>query len=161
MTVKYKIIHKDAKLQRANPTDAGVDLFATSCSLTSEQEDNNRQYSYIEYGTGICVEIPEGHVGLLFPRSSISNYDLALTNSVGVIDAGYRGEVRARFKLTAEAMRKLRVKSDVKISDLNLYKVGDKICQLVIIPILIPEFELSIALSDSDRGTGGYGSSGK
>ena len=101
MKVKIKKLCDSAVIpQYAHPTDADMDLVAVSKSF----DDNGNTV----YGTGISVEIPEGYVGLIFPRSSISKKDLLLTNSVGVIDSGYRGE-----------------------------------------------------LSDSDRGHGGYGSTGK
>lgn len=89
-------------------------------------------------------------MGLIFPRSSIAKTDLALTNSVGVIDSGYRGEIKFKFALNTD---------DSKL-DFATYKVGDRIGQLVIMPY--PQIELVEAeeLSDSERGTGGFGSSG-
>lgn len=147
---------------KAHASDAGFDLVATR---VEPDEENGA----IVYGTGIAVEIPKGHVGLLFPRSSIYKTDLSLTNGVGVIDSGYRGEVMFKFK---GAMTFPRKPSWVDRLALRLgyvrrykalprpYHVGDRIGQLVIIPYPEIEFEKAEELSKSDRGTDGYGSSG-
>lgn len=149
MDLKVKKLRPDAKLpQYAKPGDAGLDLTALTVSDTGE---------YLEYGTGISIEVPEGHIGLIFPRSSISNRDLILTNSVGVIDSGYRGEIKFRFKpvLTVNGNNRFGA---VRAS--HQYNVGERIGQLVIIPypkmivLEVPE------LSQSDRGIDGFGSSG-
>ena len=138
--IKFKKLHENATTPcRANETDAGADLVAISVTETA---------NYIQYHTGISVEIPEGFVGLLFPRSSVSNKPLMLANSVGVIDAGYRGEICARFKR-------------VGVSDTEIYAPGEKVAQLVIVPVLLTEFVESIEdLTETDRGTGGFGSTG-
>ena len=96
------------------------------------------------YGTGIAVEIPKGYVGLLFPRSSVRKYALSMSNCVGVIDSDYRGEIMATFRLTNPYQGKV-------------YNVGDKCCQLIIVPA--PEFEIEevAELSDTERGTKGHG----
>ena len=118
--------------------DAGMDLVSTEIiSETTEQ---------ITYGTGISMEIPKGHVGLVFPRSSIRKYELELTNSVGVIDSGYRGEIQATFNKVH--------------NKLNSYNVGDRIAQIVIIPYPQISFIEVDELSSSDRGEGGFGSTG-
>src|SRR5690606_10497369 len=91
MKVKIKRLHPQAVIPSyAKPGDAGMDLTATSKSY---DENGN-----VVYGTGLAFEIPEGYVGLLFPRSSNSKTDLILSNSVGVLDSGYRGEVMFKFK---------------------------------------------------------------
>lgn len=137
MNVKIKRLNDKAILPtKAHATDAGYDLYATSSHY-----DNG----IICYGTGVAVEIPDGYVGLVFPRSSIANTHLSLSNSVGVIDSGYRGEIMAKFRKGGS----------------NAYRVGDRIAQLIIIPYPEVVFEEAEELSDSDRGTGGYGSSGK
>jgi len=137
MKVKVRKLHEDAKTpQYAKDGDAGMDLVA----LTENWCDQ-----YVEFGTGLAFEIPEGYVGLLFPRSSISKKDMVLANSVGVIDSGYRGEVSFRFKLTGMQ---------------ELYKVGDRIGQIVIMPFPKIEFEIAESLSSTERGAGGYGSTG-
>lgn len=142
MKVKIKKLSSDAKIPTyANPGDAGMDIYATSRTFTE---------NYIEYGTGLSFEVPEGYVMLIFPRSSISNKDHMLTNSVGVLDSGYRGELRFRFK-TLKEPGKLKM---------DLYNPGDKIGQIIIIPYPTIEFEEVENLSDSVRGVGGFGSSG-
>ena len=148
MIVKIKKLRNDAVLPtKAHATDAGFDLVAVS------KEYRN---GCVVYGTGLAFEIPVGHVGLVFPRSSIANTSLSLTNAVGCIDAGYRGEVMAKFKGTVDYMF-----PGLDDGHNEEYEVGDRIAQLIIMPIPDIEFEESDELSASDRGTGGYGSSGK
>lgn len=139
MKVKIKRLHKDAVIPSyAKAGDAGLDLVATSVINFDKEQ--------VTYGTGIAIEIPEGYVGLVFPRSSIRKYEQYLSNSVGVIDSGYRGEIQATFNS--------RYYADVK------YKVGDKIAQLIIMPYPSIEFEETNELSSTDRGDGGFGSTG-
>lgn len=139
MKVNIKKLHADAVIPKyAKESDAGLDLTATSII----QEDENR----IVYGTGIAMEIPDGFVGLVYPRSSIRKYDLVLSNSVGVIDAGYRGEIQATF-----------LKTDMTG---NSYKVGDRIAQIIIMEYPTIVFQEVEELTESERGTGGHGSSG-
>lgn len=143
LTVKIKKVNPEIETvipRYAKDGDAGKDIIATSIKDTNQ---------YIEYGTNLSFEIPQGYVGLLFPRSSISKYDLQLCNSVGVLDSGYRGEVTFRFKKTSEN------------PFAKYYNVGDKIGQIVIIPHPYIIFEEVNELSDSERGENGYGSSGK
>jgi dUTP pyrophosphatase len=141
MKVKIKKLVPEAQIPKyAKNGDAGLDLTATSV----KHEDN-----YIEYGTGLAVEIPEGYVGLLFPRSSVTNKSLMVKNSVGVIDSGYRGEIKVRFQITNN------------LAVLSLYQIEDKVAQLIIIPYPQIEFEEVSELSNTERGEGGYGSTGK
>jgi dUTP pyrophosphatase len=91
------------------------------------------------------MEIPEGFMGLVFPRSSIRKTDLVLSNSVGVIDSGYRGEIQVTFKK----------------SGLNKYEIGDRGAQIIIIPHPPVQFLEVKELSDTLRGEGGFGSTGK
>lgn len=142
MNVKIKKLVKEAVIPKyAHPNeDAGLDLTATSITY---------QHGCWVYGTGLAIEIPKGHVGLLFPRSSNRKTDAYLTNSVGVIDSGYRGEIMLSFK-----------NRDARIDE-QPYKVGDRIGQIIIIPYPQIEFEEVDELSDSHRGEGGHGSSGK
>ena len=123
--------------------DAAFDLTATSCKTVVATGG-----TYVEYGTGLAFEIPPGYVGLLFSRSSISDTTLDLMNSVGVLDSGYRGEVTLRFRETSNVFGKK-------------YAVGDRIGQILIIPYPVVEFEVVDELSKTQRGLGGYGSSGK
>lgn len=136
--VNFKLLHPDAKLPSyAKLGDAGLDITATSITITETQ---------VTYGTGLAVEIPPGHVGLLFPRSSIRKYGLQLSNSVGVVDSGYRGEIQFTFNKTGK---------------FGCYNVGDRIGQLVILPYPLIAPKQVDELSDSERGTGGFGSTGK
>lgn len=119
---------------------AGFDLTANSI--------NYDEYGNIVYGTGIAVEIPEGYVGLLFPRSSIRKKNMAQCNAVGIIDSDYRGEIIASFKPTLGEKQ-------------PYYQIGDRIAQLVIIPYPKVEYVEVENLSETVRGEGGHGSTGK
>jgi len=146
MKVKIKKLSPEATIPNyAKKGDCGMDLVAISIDIQNE---------FTQYHTGLSVEIPEGYMGLIFPRSSISKYDLSLANSIGLIDSGYRGEILCRFKDAMNyGVEVLRSR--------NIYKVGDKIAQLVILPYPEIEFEEVEELSVSDRGQGGFGSTGK
>ena len=151
MKVKIKKIHPDATIPSyAKSGDAGMDLVATSVI--------GETLGSITYGLGIALEIPEGFVGLVFPRSSIRKTGLQLSNSVGVIDSGYRGEIQATFNkiFGSEGMY-----DEAKIPTTEFYKVGDRIAQIMIIPHPTIEFNEVDELSDSERGEGGFGSTGK
>lgn len=158
MQIKFKKLSPLASApHKAHPSDAGYDLTATSLSFDD--------HGCAVYGTGIAVAIPEGHVGLLFPRSSIAKKEITLTNSVGVIDAGYRGEIMAKFKPTQiftkwnEAYHQTEDRFSASSLKPSMYQVGDRICQLIVIPIPEVEFSEVDDLDSTDRGTGGYGSS--
>lgn len=143
MIVRIKKLQPDAVIPvYAKPGDAGLDLVATSII--------NETNTQVTYGTGIAVEIPYGYVGLIFPRSSIRKYELELSNSVGVIDSGYRGEVQLTFNKI--------IANDLAV---NTYEIGDKIGQLIILPYPIIKFLEVSQLSESSRGEGGFGSTGK
>ena len=120
--------------------DAGMDLTIT-------REIENTSFS-VSYGFGIAMEIPQGYVGLVFPRSSVRNQDLILSNCVGVIDSGYRGELQATFKKTNGL-------------DSIKYKVGDRGAQIIILPYPTIYMTEVPELSDTERGTGGFGSTGQ
>jgi dUTP pyrophosphatase len=144
MKVKIKKIHPDATIPSyAKSGDAGMDLVATSVI--------GETLGSITYGLGIALEIPEGFVGLVFPRSSIRKTNLQLSNSVGVIDSGYRGELQATFN---------KVQGIDNVEREN-YKVGDRVCQIMIIPHPTIEFNEVNELSNTERGEGGFGSTGK
>jgi len=100
------------------------------------------------YRTGIAIELPRGHVGLLFPRSSVYKYTLSLTNCVGVLDADYRGEILFKFALRGGEYGE------------RLYGVGDRIGQIIVIPIPEVAYMEADKLSETKRGAGGYGSTG-
>ena len=103
------------------------------------------------YKTGLAMEIPEGYVGLIYPRSSISKTKQMLRNHVGVIDSGYRGEVILKFGWFSQAAT----------PDSSVYDAGDRIAQLMIVPHPKVEFVEVDELSDTDRGDGGFGSTGQ
>ena len=151
MIVKFKKLSNDAVIPRyTHTTDAGMDLTATRLSFDN---DGN-----VVYHTDLAVEIPEGRVGLLFPRSSISRQEIFLTNAGGVIDAVYRGELTAKFKPSS-------VFDDGGYSHTKLipriYKAGERFAQLVILPYPHIEPQEALQLSTTDRGTGSYGSTGE
>lgn len=144
MYVKIKKLDPNAVVpQYAHNGDAGMDLVATRMWI---DEQGN-----ICYGTGIAMEIPMGFVGLVFPRSSIAKKQLVLSNAVGVIDSIYRGEILAKFKPTKETT----LKGD------EVYQIGERIAQIIIVPYPKIEFEEVAELSETERQDGGYGSSGK
>lgn len=143
MKVKIKKLNPNAVIPTyAKDGDAGMDLVATEIISTTSNQ--------ITFGIGLALEIPEGFVGLIFPRSSVRKTRLMLSNCVGVIDSGYRGELQATFN---------KVNHD-SVSE-NDYKVGDRIAQIMIIPHPTIEFEEADELSDTERGEGGFGSTGK
>lgn len=150
MEVRIKKLHPNAVIPTyAKDGDAGMDLTAVSKSY---DRDGN-----IVYGTGLAFEIPEGYVGLVFPRSSLSRLDIALSNCVGVIDSGYRGEVTVKFK---PAMLFNREQRPIILNN-RTYEVGERVAQIIIIPYPQITFIEADELSETERGTGGYGSSGK
>lgn len=157
MQVKFKLLNENAKLPNyAKPGDAGLDITATS--KTKDELGN------IVYGTGLSVEIPTGYVGLIFPRSSISKYDLSLSNAVGVVDSGYRGEISFKFKLTNEKNELQDVNCGTHVQTAwvhKVYEIGDKIGQLVILPFPKIAPVATDELTSSQRGSSGWGSSGR
>lgn len=160
MRVKIKKMHPDAVIPKyAKVGDAGLDLTATSMYYD--------EYGNICYGTGLAFEIPEGYVGLIFPRSSICKEQLLLSNAVGVIDSGYRGEVSFKFKPSMALDNQQCVKADaeklwsIAVRQNDIYKVGDRIGQMIIMPYPSVEFEEVEELSETERGEGSYGSSGR
>lgn len=143
MKVNIKRLKKEAVIpQYAKAGDAGLDL--TAINLTYDEVNDN-----LVYGTGLAIEIPEGFVGLIFPRSSNRKTNLYMTNHVGVIDSGYRGEIMVTFKCR-----------DANGNYKNGYTLGDRIAQLIIVPYPTIQFNEVDELSESERGTGGHGSTG-
>lgn len=138
MEIKFKKLNENAvEPKQGTPFSAGFDLVAVS----KEQLD----MYHTRFGTGLAFEIPEGYVGLVFARSSCYKNGSLLTNGGGVIDSDYRGEVMAVFLGTSKDI---------------CYDIGDRICQLVIMPIPQVKFIFTEKLSETERGTGGYGSTG-
>lgn len=141
MKIKFKKVHEYATIpKRAHSSDAGFDL----TMVKYEYSGNNVSTIH----TGIAVDIPEGYVGLLFPRSSVYNTSMRMSNSVGVIDAGYRGEIMAKVDLIENTK--------------PIYKLGERCLQLVILKLPNIELEEVDMFKDrSERGENGYGSTGK
>jgi dUTP pyrophosphatase len=137
VNIKIKKLHPNAIIpEYAKIGDAGLDLTAVDFEVTG---------LHITYKTGLAIAIPEGFVGLLFPRSSVYKTGQYLTNSVGVIDSGYRGEIMLKFTRPAIDSQ---------------YKVGDRVGQLIIMPYPQVRFEEVKDLDATDRGVGGFGSTG-
>lgn len=140
MEIKLKKLVEHAELpEKATPGAAAYDLVGLDYCY-----DHNNKFH--EFGTGLAIELPPGYEAQIRPRSSISKTSLVLVNSPGTIDSDYRGEIKVRFK---------------EIDDRGvLYDVGDRIAQLVIQKL--PEVTLVEAkdLSSTDRGSGGFGSTG-
>jgi len=140
MKVKIKKIHPDAKIPfYAKPGDAGLDL-------TCVEVETDQLLDKITCNTGLSIEIPHGYVGLLFPRSSVHKTGMTLCNSVGVIDSGYRGEIKMKFNVKRW---------------ITIYKKGDRIGQLLILPYPKINFIESETLSKTPRAAGGFGSTGE
>jgi dUTP pyrophosphatase len=137
--LKVKRLHPQAVLPSyAKPGDAGLDLTAVYVKVDGDK---------LVYSTGIAIELPPGHVGMIFQRSSIYKYDLDLTNAVGIIDGGYTGEIKLVFRKTKDVG--------------DFYMVGERIGQLVVVPIPFVKVEEYDELSPSERGEGGFGHTGK
>ena len=142
MQVRVKKLHESAVVPAySKPGDAGMDL--TAISMEKDSHGN------VVYGTGLAIEIPQGYVGLIFPRSSNSKTDLYLTNHVGVIDSGYRGEIMFKFR------------ANPSLINARIHRPGDRVGQLIIIPY--PQVTLVEAeeLTSTERGLAGFGSTGK
>lgn len=135
--VKIKKLHPDAVIPSyAKPGDAGMDVTAIEKVMTE---------NYVEYKTGLSLEVPESYVCLIFPRSSVTKKEMMLKNSVGVLDSGYRGELVLRFRNFGP----------------EIYEVGEKVGQIMILPYPQVKIQEVSELSNSDRGMGGFGSTGK
>ena len=138
MKVKIKKMHPEAIIPSyAKPGDAGMDLTAVDVSTPGGK--------HITYHTGLAIEIPEGYVGLLFPRSSVYKTGQTLSNCVGVIDSGYRGEIMLKYTLSPYGLD---------------YQIGERVGQLIIMPYPHVEFVEENQLTQTERGEGGYGSTG-
>jgi dUTP pyrophosphatase len=141
--ISFIKLKEEARLpSRAHEGDAGLDLYACEAAHIGPGERWG-------VGTGVGVEVPEGHAGLVLPRSGLArDHGIALVNAPGLIDSGYRGELRVLL-LNTDPAETFRVEA------------GDRIAQLVLTPIITPEVVEAPALSDSVRGAGGFGSSGR
>lgn len=174
LKVKIKKLREDAILPTyAKPGDAGMDLTAAEMRYDTEKD------CFI-YHTGLAVELPKGYAMFLYPRSSNFKTECYMTNHVGIIDSGYRGEILITYKdrtcqkfvkafntLLATVNTALQRLGLVKhsnkffVMDCPPYEVGDRIAQAVIMPYPEVIFEETDELSESERGAGGHGSTGK
>lgn len=138
--LKFVRLHPNALLpMRSHANDAGLDLRAVEVV---------HEGSKVTYSTGLAVQIPRGCAGLLLARSSIHKTPLRLCNSVGLIDSGYTGEIKAVFDVLPNVSG-------------SIYNVGDRIMQLVVLPISMLKPMFVNELPSTDRGDGGFGSTGK
>lgn len=156
MKIKIKKLSENAEVPSYSKRgDAGMDLTATS----KWYDDNGNTC----YGTGLAFEIPEGYFGLLVPRSSNAKTDLRLTNSAGILDSGYRGEVMFKYRNDNFSKMGGGLQNHLMMGDIafnNEYEVGDRIGQILVLPYPKIEFEEVEELTDSERGEGGFGSTG-
>lgn len=151
----------------ANETDSGYDIIAASDpfiqGISIDNTDDYLSIDYIEYDTNLIIEPNDGYHACVFPRSSISKYNLTLANSIGLIDNGYRGVIKLRFKYNAQPLDfKMNENNKLSIS-LNknkIYKKGDKVGQLVFAKTLNPVIEVVESFESTDRNSGGFGSTG-
>ena len=177
--IQVKKLHEDAIIpKRAHKPDAGFDMTCISVNDTDK---------FIEYGTGIAMHIPIGYVGLIFPRSSVTKKDLMLKNSIGVIDSGFLGEIRFRFWKLNHNSQIFKIDIDSVPDNLNVaefienynqkgvgiknipemnrvyeqYEVGDRIGQIIFFKLPDVLFEEVDNFEETERGTGGYGSTDK
>lgn len=136
-----KLLNEYAQLPTRGSKDAaGLDLY---CPFHIKVPADSQK----KIPLGIAVEIPKGHMGLLVPRSSMSKTPLRCANSIGIIDADYRGELSIAYE-------------NISCSDYMIFR-GDRIAQLIIVPIAIVDVEEAQTLSETERGDGGYGSTGR
>lgn len=136
--IKIKKLHPDAVIPKyAKAGDAGLDL--TAVDIVADDHT-------LTYKTGLAIELPPWHVGLLFPRSSVYRTGQILSNCVGVIDSGYRGEIMLKYTLSPYATE---------------YEIGDRVGQIIIVPYPRIDFHQVESLTETDRGSKGYGSTGR
>ncbi len=162
MKIQFKkLVPEAVKPKFGKPGDAGADLVATSVDFSRDHQ--------VVYGTGIAVDIPEGMVGLIFPRSSIRDKEITLSNSVGVIDSGYRGEIMVTFNIRMDNIIAQEIGEAESLEELSeqlydipydVYNIGDRIAQLVVIPVPLAQYVEVDELSETERGTAGHGSTG-
>lgn len=136
---------------KAHLSDAGADMTAVGVSIEGD---------VVTYNLGVAIKLPPGHCAFLMPRSSIYKQNLQLCNSIGLIDESFVGTIQAKFRITKWNNM---VPFDSLYPQLvleNIYKIGDKVAQLVILPIPSVTYKEVSSLEDTDRGSGGFGSSG-
>ncbi len=152
LTLRIKKVHPNAVIPSyAKPGDAGMDLTAVSAEFKAPRK--------IKVDFGIQMEIPPGYVGLIFPRSSIHKTFCRISNSVGVIDSGYRGNIMSIFDVL-DVCGDVENEMEALTKAEQIYAPGMRCAQLIIMPYPHVEIEEATELSSSERGSGGFGSSG-
>ncbi len=156
MNLKFKKLHPDAQIpEQAHKGDAGYDLITIDSPII--KYDDYGEILYIEYKTGLSVQPPNGFRTELYPRSSISKYNLSLCNGLGLIDSSYTGELICRFNLIIDPNSS---RPSINPNSFNIYQKGDKIAQLVIKKdYIFPIIEID-ELDKTERNDGGFGSTG-
>lgn len=160
LIVDIETCHKDGEIpEYQNEGDAGMDLKA----VEKIKDTGTRLW----FKTGLKISIPEEYVGLIYPRSSITEKQLELGNSVGVIDSGYRGEIEVRFNkipgftnTDVYGPGSYFGQRGIDGAHEDFYEVGDRVAQLVIMPYPHIQFNKVDDLEDTERGSDGFGSTG-
>jgi dUTPase len=167
--MKLNVSSKKCILEPAHKGDAGYDVTASSSPTIIGDRFNEYYFKaidYIEYDTDLVIEPEEGIHSLVFPRSSISKTNLVLCNSIGLIDNGYRGTVKLRFKYIAQPIDYIYPEGSkfplIEVDTGRIYKKGDKIGQIVFAKtILADSVEEKTSFIETTRNSGGFGSTGK
>lgn len=178
--MKIKIFNKSSDFAKkgevlfpSHKGDAGYDMISVSHPRVVGdlyQGSLFKSIKYIEYDTNLIMEPSSDSYGdyeffsLMYPRSSISKYNLSLCNSVGVIDSGYRDTIKVRFNYIPQPENYLVFQNKfllVSIDQSKIYQKGDKVAQLIFAKHVHPKVNIVESLSSSDRGKGGFGSTGK
>lgn len=145
MKIQFKKLNDKAIIPRRSTSgSAGMDLYASEDAYVYKMSEQSKES--VKVKTGIAVQIPEGYVGLLIERSSLHGKGVTLANHVGVIDSDYRGEILIAVKAIYDGT--------------HVVKAGQKIAQLVIVPVPELQIEIVESLNESGRGNGGFGSTG-
>lgn len=161
---KLKVNSLDNILSPHYRGDAGYDIIAASDPVIVGTKQLGYYYSnisYIEYDTDLVIQPEANYHTLIFPRSSISKTNLVLANSIGLVDNGYRGTLKLRFKYIPQPDDYTVGHGGLLLEVSNIYKKGDKIGQLVFAKTISPEIQLVSGFSQTDRSEGGFGSSGQ
>jgi dUTP pyrophosphatase len=154
MNVKVELVENGKLPVLATKGAAAFDCFSRKSEWLEEE-------GYMQVHLGFKIEVPEGYVAKLFPRSSVSNAGLHLANSVGIIDSDYRGEVMARFyPAPSSLLVRYENEADFLNHMNNVYAPGNRCVQIRIEKNEEVEFVVG-ELSSTDRSSGGFGSTGK
>jgi dUTP pyrophosphatase len=158
MKVRFKKLDPKAELPvRSTDGASGYDVKAIGEGRVVESGPDEDVYYFIEYRTGLAMELPKGYEAQIRPRSSISKTALALCNPPATIDSDYRGEIKVRFRIDPGILEQaIEQKKNPAV-----YHDGDRICQLVFQKVEHPKIEEAEDLNDTERGSGGFGSTGK